>query len=380
MKASLSLYRGDTILQHPKNDTTDDSDISLVLCFGSKLAIQTRHPFALLRKKYPAAQIAICSTAGEIFNTGVYDDTLSVTAISFQHTKVDAHTVETADYTNSYDAGRALLQKFDTAGLSYLMILSDGSHVNGTELVRGLNEASHYQLLITGGLAGDGADFQSTLVGLNAAPKEGVITAIGFYGNKIIVRHGTQGGWETIGPERLVTNSDNNVLYEIDGKNALDIYKRYLGPDADSLPGSALLFPLSVKHPDMAEAVVRTILSIGEEKGSMTFAGDIPVGSQVRFMKANFDKLTNAASAAALQTRFANEPPPKLALLVSCVGRKLILQSRTEEEVEAIDEIFKQQTLLTGFYSYGELSPFISEVKCQLHNQTMTITTFDETE
>jgi hypothetical protein len=380
MKAALSLYNGDKIIQHPQNDTIKEGAVSLVLCFGAKQAIQEHQPYTLLKKKYPAAHIAICSTAGEIFNTGVYDDTLSVTAVSFEHTKLEAHTIETKDHANSYDAGRALLQKFNTTGLSYLMILSDGSHVNGTELVRGLNEASHYTLLITGGLAGDGPNFQSTMVGLNTEPREGVITGIGFYGNRIKVQHGTQGGWEMFGPERIVTKSDNNVLYEIDGKNALDIYKRYLGPEADSLPGSALLFPLSVKHPEMGEAVVRTILSIGEENGSMTFAGDIPIGSHVRFMKANFDKLTNAASAAAQQTLLQNEHPPKLALLISCVGRKLILQSRTEEEVEAIDEIFKQQTLLTGFYSYGELSPFLSEVKCQLHNQTMTITTFDETE
>ena len=216
----------------------------------------------------------------------------------------------------------------------------------------------------------------STLVGLNEPPREGIITAIGFYGDKIMVNHGSQGGWEIFGPERVVSKSIGNQLFKIDEKNALETYKKYLGPDAEGLPSSALLFPLSVKIPDAEQSVVRTILSIDEEKGSMTFAGDIPQGSYVRFMKANFDKLTSAASTAAIQTQ--GKKPPKLALLISCVGRKLILQSRIDEEVEAVDDVFDHKTLLTGFYSYGEISPFVTGSNCQLHNQTMTITTFDE--
>jgi hypothetical protein len=243
-----------------------------------------------------------------------------------------------------------------------------------------MNDVSKQKILITGGLAGDGSNFQSTLIGLDAQPESGMIAGIGFYGNKLKVGHGSLGGWDMFGLEKTVTKSDSNVLYEIENKNALEIYKKYLGPEAQTLPGSALLFPLAITLPGSNEQVVRTILSINEDEGSMTFAGDIPEGSQVRFMKANFDKIINAAAGAALQSYTENNHPPKLALLISCVGRKLILQARVDEEVEAIDEIFNNKTFLTGFYSYGEISPILSGSDCQLHNQTMTITTFDETE
>ena len=178
--------------------------------------------------------------------------------------------------------------------------------------------------------------------------------------------------------EKTVTRASSNELFEIENFSALELYKQYLGPEAESLPGSALLFPLAVKLPGTEEPVVRTILSIDDKKGSMIFAGDIPVGSKVRFMKANFDKLTNAASGAANLTQERTSVHPDLALLISCVGRKLILKSRTEEEVEAVNEVFGQQTLLTGFYSYGEISPLKKGGACALHNQTMTITTFHE--
>ena len=250
--------------------------------------------------------------------------------------------------------------------------------VNGSELVRGINSVTEGKILVTGGLAGDGPRFETTLVGLNSAPQEGLIAGIGFYGEKLCMGHGSKGGWETFGLARVVTRSENNVLHEMDGKNALDVYKKYLGPDAEGLPAAALLYPIAITLPGSTEPVVRTILSVDEQEGSMTFAGDIPVGAQVRFMRANFDKLTAAASIAATEARCNEKEAPDFALLISCVGRKMILDARTEDEVDEVDEVFGHQTLLSGFYSYGEISPLGKSEGCQLHNQTMTITTFYE--
>ncbi|NOT50485.1 MAG: histidine kinase [Chitinophagaceae bacterium] len=378
MKTAIYSWSNHCPELHPMSQPLDEQQAQLVLCFGAKQVLESIDVFQLLKDRFPRAVIAICSTAGEIYHTNVLDHTLSITAIQFDSTSVKPFTVDIDAFSNSYEAGSSLFQEFDPAGLSYLLVLSDGSKVNGSELVRGINHVNKQQVLVTGGLAGDGSNFQSTCVGINERPRQGVIAGIGFYGNKLKVRHGSMGGWETFGLEKTVTKSAGNILYEIEYLNALDIYKEYLGPEAESLPGSALLFPLAVKLPGIEEPVVRTILSIDHHEGSMTFAGDIPMGSKVRFMKANFDKLTNAASGAASQTHLPNEEPPSLALLISCVGRKLILQSRIEEEVEAVDEIFDHKTILSGFYSYGEISPQVIAGHCQLHNQTMTITTFHE--
>lgn len=380
MKTAAYSWNNHELVSHPSSDILTPTDVQLVLCFGARRILQSNMPYEQLRDRFPAAEIILCSTAGEIYHTNVLDNTLSITAIQFSHTSVQTQLVDSSDFSNSFDAGKALLEKFTLRGLRYVLVLSDGSKVNGSELVRGINEIVQHKILVTGGLAGDGSNFQSTLVGVNGNAQQGLVVAIGFYGDRLQVNHGSQGGWEMFGLEKEVTKSDNNFLFEIDNKNALEIYKQYLGPEADSLPGSALLFPLAITLPGETKTVVRTILSIDEKLGSMTFAGDIPKGAKVRFMKANFDKLTNAASEAAAQAQPDNQPVPQLALLISCVGRKLILKSRIEEEVEAIDERFHHQTLLTGFYSYGEISPLIAGSKCQLHNQTMTITTFYEME
>lgn len=379
MKAALHLLHEGSWSLHPDSDHFPEDQARLVLGFGTRHLLEDPALYHSLRGRFPAAYIALCSTAGEIFNTEVRENSVAVTSISFDHTEVKAHAIRLQEGESSYEAGRRLLEAFDQEGLGSLFVLSDGSKVNGSELVRAFNR-DNGQLLVTGGLAGDGDRFESTLVGLDAVPEPGCIAGIGFYGDKLQVSHGFNGGWETFGLEKTVTRSRNNVLYEMDHNNALGLYKNYLGADADALPGSALLFPLTVTLPETGEQVVRTILSIDQDEGSMTFAGDIPEGAQVRFMKANFDKIISAASGAALETYTPGTPAPRLALLVSCVGRKLILQSRTDEELEAIDEVFGHQTLLTGFYSYGEISPLVPGGQCQLHNQTMTITTFYEAE
>lgn len=378
MQTTLLLFDDNKLQMQNETSLADLSKTKLVLGFGGKDVISTQPVYEELKTKFPEADIVLCSTAGEIINNRVNDNSVSIAAIELEKTSIQPVMVNIRDYESSYEAGKGLIRLINFTNLSYILVISDGSNVNGSELVRGINELVNNRVPVTGGLAGDGTNFQSTVVGLNEQPSSGNIVAIPFYGKHFVVSHASMGGWEIFGPERTVTKSVANQLFEIEGQKALDLYKTYLGPYADELPGSALLFPLGIKINEEDAPIVRTILSIDQETGSMVFAGDIPNGSKVRFMKANFDKLVDAATNAAGQAFQKLPGAPQLALLISCVGRKIILGKRTEEEVEAVAGTFGNKTLLTGFYSYGEISPFNENAKCELHNQTMTITTFDE--
>lgn len=356
-----------------------DDNINVVLCFGSKQLLNDQSLISDISTAFPKANIAYCSTAGEIYDDQVLDNSISAVAIQFDHTQVLSNSISIDHYSDSFDAGKNLVSSFDTEDLRFIFVLSDGSKVNGSELVKGMNDIIGDKIPITGGLAGDGPYFESTLVGLNEQPASGKIIALAFYGDKLKVSHSSMGGWEPFGLERIVTKSSSNELFEIDGKNALALYKDYLGKYIEDLPGSALLFPLSVKLNDIENSLVRTILSINTKDQSMLFAGDIPEGSKVRFMKANFDRLIDAASHAAnISLTDFNNINPELAILVSCVGRKIILTDRIDEEVEAIKEVLGNKTIITGFYSYGEISPLVRGSSCVLHNQTMTITCLSE--
>jgi hypothetical protein len=208
---------------------------------------------------------------------------------------------------------------------------------------------------------------------------EKAITAVGFYGDAINVSYGSYGGWDSFGVERKVTSSKANILYSIDNQPALELYKSFLGENAQHLPSSGLLFPLSLRTKEDEQPVVRTILAVNEADQSITFAGDLPEGSYVRLMKANTERLIQGAiKAAEITSKAMKTDHADLAILVSCVGRKLVLKQLVEEEVEGVYDLLGEGHYSTGFYSYGEISPFSDNAACELHNQTMTLTVLSE--
>ncbi len=368
----------------------ESSRAHLVLVFAATTALKDAARLAEIRRAYSGAQIIGCTTAGEICGTEVSDESLVVTAATFAHSQVRSASVNLGDYSGSLPAGEALAQALpreipgDNGApadpLVHVFVLSDGLNVNGSALVTGLTKHLPAHVPVTGGLAGDGARFAETLtLGSDHAAGNSIV-ALGLYGRRLHVGFGSLGGWDTFGPERHVTRAKGNVLFELDGRSALELYKKYLGEQAAGLPAAALLFPLSLRRAAGQVPVVRTILNVDETQQSMTFAGDIPEGSHVQLMKANFDRLIDGATGAATTSHAAiGSRPPELAILISCVGRKLVLKQRIEEEVEGVRGVLGAQAVLAGFYSYGEISPFTPGGRCELHNQTMTITTLAET-
>lgn len=361
-----------------KKGEIDKAD--LVLAFGNRKILAENAIYEQLNDKYPNSHIVTCSTSGEILGADVLDQTISITAVEFRHVQLKVTRTNIVECKNSFEAGLEIVRNLCQPDLKHVFVISDGQMINGSSLVEGLNNFKCRNVGITGGLAGDGYDFTRTLVGLNSAPKEGEIVAIGFYGNRLKVGYGSNGGWDAFGPERIVTRSKENILYELDGISALSLYKEYLGEASNQLPSSALYFPLSIVTKDHQQPLVRTILSLNEEEQSMTFAGNVPEGAVARLMKHNPDKLIDGAEQAAKHSfvNLGQTDQPELAILVSCVGRKIVLGQKIEEEVEVIRDLLGNQTAITGFYSYGEIAPQQYHSNPELHNQTMTITTFSE--
>ena len=280
---------------------------------------------------------------------------------------------------DAYKAGQRLAEGLKQDELKHVFVLSDGLNVNGSALSKGLRSRLHEGVSVTGGLAGDQTRFEETLVILDENCDKHTVAAIGLYGDAIKIGYGSHGGWDSFGPDRLITRSKDNVLYEFDNQPALELYKTYLGDQAKGLPATGLLFPLSISINGTDERLVRTILAVNEKEGSMTFAGDIPQGGYARLMKANFDRLADGAAESARDSQVRGSLKPDLAILISCVGRKLVFKQRIDEEIENVQKVLGGQATLTGFYSYGEICPMEPEKKqAELHNQTMTITTMSE--
>lgn len=360
-------------------DGKSASEADLVFVFGSREHLESGPALEQLANHFPSAKIVGCSTAGEIRGTEASDGTIVATAMSFEKTTVTSAHVELSDYSSSKAAGAALIAQLPKEGLRHVVVLSDGSVVNGSDLVVGLREATPQGVQVTGGLAGDAERFERTLVVYGDRALSAQVLAVGFYGDALQVGYGSLGGWDPFGPERLITRSEGNVLYELDGRPALDLYRKYLGPYAGNLPTTSFLFPLGLRAGEGEEGVVRTVLTIDEEKDAMIFAGDMPEGQYARLMKANFDRLIGGAELAAKNSAKTNGHNVDFALLISCVGRRIVLKQRVEEELDGVRRVLGDHVPLAGFYSYGEISPFSADTSCRLHNQTMTITTLSET-
>ncbi len=355
---------------------------SIVFAFGATALLKDKKYFEEIKAMYPESHILSCTTAGEIFNTEVSDNSIALAAVLFEKTELRFGEVDITASSESHEAGKKLALSLPQEGLVHVMLFSDGLKVNGTSITSGLTENLPKTVSVTGGLVGDGGNFKETLVGIDKAPVSGKIVVVGFYGSQLEIGYGSLGGWDTFGPERLITKSNQNVLYEVDGKPALELYKNYLGDQAKDLPGSGLFFPMSLrlKNPGGEEVeIVRTLLAVDEKEQSMTFAGDMPEGVYAKLMKANFDRLIDGAEGAAnMSLKSLKESKPELAILISCIGRKLVLKERVYEELEAVRAVVGDAAMV-GFYSYGEICPTApTEKQCQLHNQTMTITTFRE--
>jgi hypothetical protein len=356
-----------------------ESQAQLVLIFGSPGTLRDTALFQDIKNAYPHAHLVGCSTAGEICGINVFDETLTSTAVFFEDSTVQVQSKKIADRRDSAGIGDEIGRAINKKNLAHVFVLSDGLNVNGSTLVNALSAHLPDHVVVTGGLAAQGELFEETLVVCDGPPQDHLIAAVCFYGNRLKLGFGSMGGWDPFGPERVITRSSENILYELDGKSALDLYKTYLGDYAKNLPASALLFPLSIRTPQGDTSLVRTILAINPADQGMVFAGDIPEGSYARFMKANTNRLIDGAGGAAkISHPGAGHASPDLAILISCVGRKMVLKQRVEEEIESVRDILGERTVLTGFYSYGEIAPSHQGSGSALHNQTMTITTLSE--
>lgn len=360
---------------------------TLVVVFGDPDVALSAAPLAELIAAFEGASIVGCSSSGEIAGPSVHDGSLSVAVARFASTRIEVVTCAVEDAEQSSTIGRRLaggLEALDHVGdLRAAFVLSDGLAIDGSALVRAMASVLRPDVVITGGLAGDADRFGATWVLVGGEPRPDHVTVVGLYGPDLRVGHGSRGGWDPFGPERVVTRSSGSVLYELDGQPALALYKKYLGDRAAGLPATALLFPLAVRMPGAeGRTVTRTVLGVDESDQSMRFAGDIPQGARVQLMRANFDRLVESAQDAAEDAALDDQAPgcdrePVLALAISCVGRRLLLGERIEDELEATESGLPANAQMVGFYSYGEISP-LTVGTCDLHNQTMTITTYSE--
>jgi hypothetical protein len=365
------------------SDRMLQGNADLVLYFGANEALRQAAVWQQLARQFSSALIVGCGTGSHIQGGEIRDSGVAAVAIRYAATSLKLARADIEAASASFACGANLAAQLLQPDLAGVLVLSDGVTVNGSRLIAGMESVLGTEVVLSGGLAGDGAAFHETLVGGNDQPRPQRVVAVGFNGAAVRFGYGSAGGWDAFGPPRQVTRVRDNVLYELDGKPALDLYAHYLGDEAAGLPATALVYPLTIIDPTRAgDGLVRTVLGVDKQARSMIFAGDIPVDATVQLMRGTLQRVTDGAGEAArrAQIGFASDiAGDTLALLISCVGRRLLLGQRTEEEIDAVGEALPARCARLGFYSHGEIAPYSATGGCVLHNQTMSITLMAET-
>jgi hypothetical protein len=375
LKVDTLIFNKEWVTQ--AQEIQNAAEANIVFVFGDSDVFKQESVYDSLKALYPNAHVIGSSSSGNILGKELSESTMVASAVRFEKSRVAVESIDFKENDDVKEISMKLVQKLPQEGLKHIFLISDGLNINGSELVKGVN-AVVSGVSVTGGMAGDGARFQETWVLCDDVAKQNRISVVGFYGEALHISSGCFAGWSEFGTDREITKSVGNVLYEIDGEPALDLYKRYLGEYASDFPNSGLRFPLSIKEKEGDPEIIRTLLGINEEEKSITFAGNVPTGFSARLMKPDIDTLIDGAGEAAKDIEIYNDKRA-LGLVVSCVGRKIVMDQLVDEELESIGDILGENVQLIGFYSYGEIAPFVqNRLHCELHNQTMTLTVIYE--
>lgn len=334
----------------------------------------------------PGVTVIGCSTDGEIATTGLGLDSLVTLAVASDTIRFHTAQVEQVS-ADSYAAGAALGEKFKNLDCSYIQIFTEGIKANADEILLGMKASLGNDISVAGGASGDGGVFKQTFQYHNESVLTDSIVAVAFEGD-FEFSTGVGCGWFPVGIAKKVTKATGNVVYELDGQPALQVYEKYLGRHASKLPAVGVEYPLGLLAPtsepdDSDTFVCRATMGVDHQAGSITFAGDIPEGVWVKMTMGYESDIIQAATEAArtaMDKLLGRNPEikPKIVFIYSCMARKIVLGSKTQNEIAAVQNIVGDTIPIIGFYTYGEFAPAGESNASYFHNETVTLSIIGE--
>jgi len=318
-----------------------------------------------------------CTTAGEISTAGFSTGSavlggIASDCIGFEI--VSAHDIS----RDSEQAGRDLAEAFSDS-VRYVQLFSDGITGDGTAILKGMSDTFSKVIPVSGGTSGDGGKFLKTWQFKGDRVFTDAAMAIGFTGD-FKLGTGFRSGWAPIGLPKKVTRAAGNILYELNGESALNVYERFLGKHAKNLPAVGVEYPLGLigqfkDHTGNDHLLLRATMSVNREEGSICFAGEIPDGAMVYLTCGDRTSLLDATEEAVRMAMadLGRTARPHLVFIYSCMARKILLGLRTKEEFERVRSQFDPAVSVLGFYTYGEYCRVKRDGPSLLHNETATL-------
>ncbi len=359
---------------------TDPDLISTDFCEGREVLVQVFNSLdtsdkindliARIKARVPHAKI-LGATAGAKIESGrlSYQPTL-LTVSTFSCSEVPTGIVfsNTNLFEDAADLTRTLLNR-SSMPTKAAIVFSEGLHVDGEILLRGISDEAP-NLIIAGGMASDDHKFKETFVFTEEGCTNSGFAIALLCGEDLTIYNHFNFNWVDLGRTFKVTKAKGNRVWELDHTPIIDIYKRYLGDQvAQMLPDIGLEFPMIIT--DKAMPVARAVM-VKHDDGSLSFAGSIEEGSLLRFGFGDSEVIINASKDEA----YFRDKPVESLFVYSCIARLSLVGKDIEQETLPL----QQFAPANGFYTYGEFYHAPCE-KCNLFlNQTMTILGLSEGE
>lgn len=247
--------------------------------------------------------------------------------------------------------------------------LPESLTASAQQIVEGLQQSLDDNVPILGGTAGDAFKLTGTRQFCGTEVCSDSVPVLLFSG-PLVFSTAVASGWKPMGEPGLVTRSEVSMVYEIDGSPAIEFYKQRLGDHA--VPGPEC--PVAVLDEAGDVICLRATIDTGiRENGAIQFLGDVREGSMVQMTVADRGAILEGCKNS-IDRAFAGYPhgkTPAAALLFSCAGRKLLLGTRTGEEVDIVKSVIGSQIPVCGFYGYGEIGPLNNQdAVSKYHNET----------
>lgn len=328
------------------------------------------------------------TTAGEISTSGFTTQSVVIMALSSPglefSTGIGLH-MSKDERNCSAALAKKILKESSMTNVLSLLIFPNGMGGDGIKVIEGFHQVLGTEIEIVGGYLGDDERFENTFQYYNGKVYKDAIPALLISGEKgFETGIGVRSGFESIGNRLYCTDSEGNIVKKFDDERALDLYKEFLGEERSKrLPGICLEYPFGLIDEKVSIAgkeyfQLRCGLNVDHKNGTITLAASIPKGSAITLTTASRGEIINGAKLAARQAREALKGAvPQAILMFSCVGRKLVLGRRTQEEVDAVRKILGENVPIMGFYTYGEIGP-IDKLREELaaakfHNETVVL-------
>ena len=355
----------------------DNFDPTLAIVFSS-----VNHELKNISTLFQDLNIDVvgCSTAGEIVDASLSEESIAALLLNLDPSnyqiKFEAYNDGNV-YQSALNLGRFAVECFENPGL---IIMSGGLTIDAEQLVEGIRDGVGRTVPIYGGLAGDDLNMQKTFAFNHQIVSDQGISALIIDTTKVSVTGRAISGWEPVGGENIITKAKGNVVYQINGENAYEVFIRYFGftenPSTDKIDQ---LITLQTNYPfqfirEEGYTVLRSPMVVSKEDGTITLTASVKEGDKFRFSYSPGFEVIEQTIDDFKEFR-GRTPEADALILFSCKGRHGAFGPMLKDEIKGIYEQWKKP--LIGFLSYGEIGD-IGKGECEFHNETCSLVLLKE--